>query len=99
MAFPSPAFLAPPTASAPGSPPQQSYAYDHLVDRWYATYDRHYRSASPVEEEKRDFDFGSVRYESVWDQGGSSAHVAFASRPFDLDELKRMALLKDALIS
>ncbi|KDQ19735.1 glycosyltransferase family 8 protein [Botryobasidium botryosum FD-172 SS1] len=94
MAFPPPAFLpAPqPSGSAPGTPPQQSYAYEHLVDRWYATYDTHYRSAAPVEEKRRDHDFGAVRYESVWDRGASTAHLAFASRPFDLDELKQMAL-------
>ncbi|KZT30838.1 glycosyltransferase family 8 protein [Neolentinus lepideus HHB14362 ss-1] len=66
--------------------PQRAYNYSALVDRWYAVYDKHYRS-QPVGPEP---EFEVRQYTPAWDD---STHVgAEAGGAFGLEELKRMAV-------
>ncbi|TFK56666.1 hypothetical protein OE88DRAFT_45721 [Heliocybe sulcata] len=67
------------------SGPQRAYNYSALVDRWYAVYDKHYRS-QPVDAEA---EFEVKLYSSAWDEtaGGMPAGSALG-----LEELRRMAV-------
>jgi glycogenin glucosyltransferase len=44
------------------------YDYNSLVDRWFAVYDKHYRSAPPT---PSPLNFEVARYDAVWDEGTS----------------------------
>lgn len=84
-----------PEASSPsssssgfGTAPQQSYAFGALVDRWFDTYDRHYRQVPEQEFEER-------RYENVWDEPTPPSEVSLpppSGAPLGLEELKQLAL-------
>ncbi|RDX51044.1 hypothetical protein OH76DRAFT_1481729 [Lentinus brumalis] len=74
-----------------------SYDYDSLVDRWYAVYDKHYRSEDHPEHGNFEF----TRYDSVWDTGsafGVGAEMAAppsATAPgaaLGLDDLRKIAV-------
>ncbi|KAI0052520.1 glycosyltransferase family 8 protein [Auriscalpium vulgare] len=88
---------------APGSKAAQEaaseqlrvYDYGSLLDRWFAVYDRHYRSAPVV----TPTEYASRRYEAAWDQEASIGAeavapplVSTAAAPFGLDELRRIAI-------
>ncbi|KZV74837.1 glycosyltransferase family 8 protein [Peniophora sp. CONT] len=79
------------------SEPLQVYDYSSLVDRWYAVYDKHYRSA-PV---TAALDYAGRRYEAAWDPAASAGadmpapvvqSTNSSSGPFSLDDLRRMAI-------
>lgn len=67
---------------------QQAYDYESLVDRWFAVYDKHYRSqplTAPPFEVKR--------YLSAWDSPSSGGSFeADSGRPFSLEDLRRIAI-------
>ncbi len=74
------------------SEPLQVYDYGSLVDRWYAVYDKHYRSQPVVPQ----IPYASTRYEAVWNQGG---HVTGSDAPdiptssvLSLEDLRRIAI-------
>ncbi|KAF5323529.1 hypothetical protein D9611_005674 [Ephemerocybe angulata] len=74
-------------SSPPSSnPSQQAYDYDSLVDRWYAVYDKHYRSEPAAPSPS----FGFEKYTSVWD--GPSTSVASPAETLGLDGLKQLAI-------
>nr|AAZ14921.1 putative glycogenin [Coprinellus disseminatus] len=68
-------------------PAQQAYDYDSLVDRWYAVYDKHYRS-QPVSA-KPSFEF--QKYTSAWDEP-ATASSSQGVESISLDGLKQMAI-------
>jgi glycogenin len=74
------------------SEPLQVYNYGSLVDRWYAVYDKHYRSQPVIPQTT----YASTRYEPVWDQG---SHVTASDAPgvptnavLSLEDLRRIAI-------
>ena len=74
------------------SQPLQVYDYGSLVDRWYAVYDKHYRSQPIIPQAA----YGSARYEAAWDQG---SHVTASGLPgvpttsaLSLEDLRRIAI-------
>ncbi|KAI0034189.1 hypothetical protein K488DRAFT_36107, partial [Vararia minispora EC-137] len=82
-------------AQSKASESLQAYDYSALVDRWYAVYDKHYRS-TPV---GATTEYAARRYEPAWDQeSGASADMpvispsADSSKTLSLDELRRMAI-------
>ncbi|KAI0068145.1 hypothetical protein BV25DRAFT_1911162 [Artomyces pyxidatus] len=83
------------TAQQAASEPLQVYDYSTLVDRWYAVYDKHYRSI-PIASHP---EYASRRYEAAWDQGSSVGAEAVApplvqqsTSVFGLEELRRIAI-------
>ncbi|KAH8835470.1 glycosyltransferase family 8 protein [Flagelloscypha sp. PMI_526] len=73
--------------------PPQAYDYGSLLDRWFAVYDKHYRSETIVP----DHEFEVKRYASAWDEqtGTGSAAVGSAissTAVLDLDDLRTMTL-------
>jgi glycogenin glucosyltransferase len=69
----------------------QAYDYGSLVDRWYAVYDKHYRSQPVITQAA----YASTRYEAAWDQGGMAAPNASTvpvSSTMSLEELRRIAI-------
>lgn len=62
---------------------QQAYDYDSLVDRWYAVYDKHYRSqpATPAPS------FGFEKYAAAWDEPAQTR-----TETLGMDELKQLAV-------
>ncbi|KAH8997338.1 hypothetical protein EDB92DRAFT_1933362 [Lactarius akahatsu] len=52
------------TAQSVASQPLQVYDYGSLVDRWYAVYDKHYRSQPVIPQAA----YASTRYAAAWDQ-------------------------------
>ncbi|EIW87045.1 glycosyltransferase family 8 protein [Coniophora puteana RWD-64-598 SS2] len=94
-------YRAPGSAAIQGSsgetappPSLQAYDYGSLVDRWYAVYDKHYRSQSHVPDTEVDV----RRYVSAWDeQSGAGAEFLSSvnipvSGGLSLEELRRMAI-------
>ncbi|TEB38902.1 putative glycogenin [Coprinellus micaceus] len=76
------------TNSTPSDgPSQQAYDYDSLVDRWYAVYDKHYRS-QPISAE-HSFEF--QKYTSAWDEP-VTASSSQAVGSLGLDGLKQIAI-------
>ncbi|EAU92780.1 glycogenin glucosyltransferase [Coprinopsis cinerea okayama7 len=70
---------------------EQAYDYESLVDRWYAVYDKHYRS-QPASQPPR-FEF--KRYTSAWDEptpSPVSQPKATETGVFGLDKLRQMAV-------
>uniref|UniRef100_A0A0W0FAM2 Putative glycosyltransferase family 8 protein GLGEN n=1 Tax=Moniliophthora roreri TaxID=221103 RepID=A0A0W0FAM2_MONRR len=74
---------------------QPAYDYNSLVDRWFAIYDKYYRSQVIVPET----DFEVRRYVSAWDgQSSTSAdllsntHLAAAGNSIGLEDLRRIAI-------
>lgn len=63
----------------------ESYGYGDLVDRWFAVYDKYYRSQEPSDRAE----YKVQRYESAWSR---SALGSPATAPLGLDELKRLAI-------
>ncbi|KAH9044526.1 glycosyltransferase family 8 protein [Lactarius pseudohatsudake] len=79
------------TAQSVASQPLQVYDYGSLVDRWYAVYDRHYRSQPVIPHAA----YASTRYAAAWDQGSMSAPNAFAvpaASVMSLEELRQIAI-------
>ncbi|KAI9512536.1 glycosyltransferase family 8 protein [Russula earlei] len=80
------------TAQGTASQPLQVYDYGSLVDRWYAVYDKHYRSQPIIPQAA----YASTRYEAVWDQEStltpSGAPVVPTSSTFNLEDLRRIAI-------
>ncbi|KAI0257179.1 hypothetical protein BJV78DRAFT_16958 [Lactifluus subvellereus] len=74
------------------SQPLQVYDYGSLVDRWYAVYDKHYRSQPVIPQAA----YASTRYEAVWDQGSSvtasDAPAVPATSVLSLEDLRRIAI-------
>ncbi|TFY72792.1 hypothetical protein EVG20_g204 [Dentipellis fragilis] len=74
------------------SDPLQAYHYGALVDRWYAVYDKHYRSVPVVPEAE----YVSRRYESVWDERNTGLGVTVISSPvktaMSLEDLRRITV-------
>ncbi|CAK5264483.1 unnamed protein product [Mycena citricolor] len=72
----------------------EAYDYNSLVDRWFAVYDKHYRTDTTGDQ----FDFEVQHYPSVWDgQVGDAGswHTQAASTvaaPFSLVDLRRLAI-------
>ncbi|KAH6916968.1 glycogenin glucosyltransferase [Coprinopsis sp. MPI-PUGE-AT-0042] len=66
---------------------QQAYDYDSLVDRWYAVYDKHYRSQASGESPSFEF----TKYTSVWDESRSSTPTQH-SGALGLDELRKLTV-------
>ncbi|RXW19169.1 hypothetical protein EST38_g6694 [Candolleomyces aberdarensis] len=79
---------------AASDPAQQAYDYDSLVDRWYAVYDKHYRS-EPVAPGPS---FRFEKYTSVWDEPNSSSSATPVDS-LDLNELKQLAIMGIAVAS
>ncbi|KAJ2929394.1 hypothetical protein H1R20_g7708, partial [Candolleomyces eurysporus] len=75
-------------------PAQQAYDYDSLVDRWYAVYDKHYRS-EPIAPGPS---FRFEKYTSVWDEPNSSSSATPVDS-LDLNELKQLAIQGIAVAS
>jgi glycogenin glucosyltransferase len=68
------------------------YNYGSLVDRWYAVYDKHYRSQPVIPQTA----YASTRYDPVWNQG---SHVTTSDAPgvpansvLSLEDLRRIAI-------
>ena len=80
------------TAQRGASEPLQVYDYGSLVDRWYAVYDKHYRSQPVVPQ----IAYASTRYEAVWDQGShvtaSDGSGVPATSLLSLEDLRRIAI-------
>ncbi|KAI0308166.1 hypothetical protein B0F90DRAFT_1833249 [Multifurca ochricompacta] len=79
------------SAQQVGSQPLQVYDYSSLVDRWYAVYDKHYRSQLVIPQVA----YASTRYEAVWDQGPSvttGIPVVPATSSLSLEDLRRVAI-------
>ena len=80
------------TAQRGASEPLQVYDYGSLVDRWYAVYDKHYRSQPVIPQ----IAYASTRYEAVWDQGShvtaSDASRVPATSILSLEDLRRIAI-------
>ncbi|KAA1468003.1 hypothetical protein DENSPDRAFT_364359 [Dentipellis sp. KUC8613] len=74
------------------SDPLQAYHYGALVDRWYAVYDKHYRSVPVVPEAE----YASRRYESAWDERSMGPGVNVISSPvktaMTLEDLRRITV-------
>ena len=70
----------------------QVYDYGSLVDRWYAVYDKHYRSQPVIPQAA----YASARYDAVWDQGSSvaasDAPAVPATSALSLEDLRRIAI-------
>ncbi|KAI0319779.1 hypothetical protein OF83DRAFT_1169921 [Amylostereum chailletii] len=83
-------------AQSKATQPLQVYDYGTLVDRWYAVYDKHYRSV-PV---SASVEFAARRYEAAWDQEASVGEDMPAPPPsttkpstgLSLGDLRRMAI-------
>ncbi|KAH9982850.1 hypothetical protein BGW80DRAFT_48611 [Lactifluus volemus] len=79
-------------AQRAASQPLQVYDYGSLVDRWYAVYDKHYRSEPMIPQTP----YASTRYESVWDQGSGAAASGSLAFPttsaLSLEDLRRIAI-------
>jgi len=75
------------TAQQAPSQPLQAYDYGSLLDRWYAVYDKHYRSQPVIPQDA----YASTRYEAVWDQT-SSAPVLPTTSALSLEDLRRIAI-------
>lgn len=75
------------TAQQGSSQPLQAYDYGSLVDRWYAVYDKHYRSQPVIPQDA----YASTRYDAVWDQT-SSAPVLSTTSALSLEDLRRIAI-------
>ncbi|KAI9460544.1 hypothetical protein BJY52DRAFT_1118085, partial [Lactarius psammicola] len=79
------------TARQVASQPLQVYDYGSLVDRWYAVYDKHYRSQPVISQAT----YASTRYAAAWDQDSTAAPNASAvpaASIMSLEELRRMAI-------
>jgi len=91
---------------APGSPSQlvafpahapsnahYAYAYPALVDRWFAVYDKHYRSMTPIFTTSGELvpsaAFKEPMYKNAWNSNMRSGGVRF---PMGLDKLRQLAL-------
>ena len=73
------------------SQPLQVYDYGSLVDRWYAVYDKHYRSQPIIPQAA----YASARYEAVWDQGSyvtASGPPVPTTSALSLEDLRRIAI-------
>ncbi|KDQ63289.1 glycosyltransferase family 8 protein [Jaapia argillacea MUCL 33604] len=69
---------------------QRAYNYSSLVDRWYAVYDKHYRS-QPLHVQS---EFEVKQYAPAWDEpSGLGADLPSVVRPLGLEELKQIAVL------
>jgi glycogenin glucosyltransferase len=68
----------------------QAYDYGSLIDRWYAVYDKHYRSQPVIPQAT----YASTRYEAAWDRAGmgSTAPTVPAASAMSLEELRRIAI-------
>ena len=71
----------------------RAYDYNSLVDRWYATYDSHYRVQSLVP----DSEFEIKKYVSAWDEDSPASTELAASNisiggALGLEDLRRIAL-------
>ncbi|KAJ2914298.1 hypothetical protein MD484_g6143, partial [Candolleomyces efflorescens] len=88
IAYRAPFTSKPSTAS---DDPQQAYDYDSLVDRWYAVYDKHYRSEPIVPGPSFKFD----KYASAWDSSSSATPV----ESLGLEELRQLAIQGIAVAS
>ncbi|KAH9178757.1 glycosyltransferase family 8 protein [Lactarius sanguifluus] len=79
------------TAQSVASQPLQVYDYGSLVDRWYAVYDKHYRSQPVIPQAA----YASTRYAAAWDEGSTAAPNAFAvpaASVMSLEELRQIAI-------
>jgi glycogenin glucosyltransferase len=74
------------------SQPLQVYDYGSLVDRWYAVYDKHYRSQPVIPQAA----YASTRYDAVWDQGSNVTASGTLGLPttsaLSLEDLRRIAI-------
>ncbi|THH19054.1 hypothetical protein EW146_g2031 [Bondarzewia mesenterica] len=79
-------------AQQAASGPLQAYDYSALVDRWYAVYDKHYRSTATVPAT----DHALQRYEPAWEkQGGLGAEVSrtlTTGSVLGLEDLRKIAI-------
>ena len=77
----------PATSSASSS--GTTYDYQSLVDRWFAVYDKHYRSQPPATSP-----FQPKHYPSVWNTLSSTTPSALLSSGshFTLDDLRKMSI-------
>ncbi|THG95865.1 hypothetical protein EW145_g7887, partial [Phellinidium pouzarii] len=68
----------------------RSYAYSSLVDRWFDVYDRNYRQQNLVSEQK----FEEKRYESAWNEPGSSRYIPEirSANALGLEDLRKLAV-------
>ena len=78
------------TAQRVASQPLQAYDYGSLLDRWYAVYDKHYRSQPVIPQAT----YASTRYEAAWDRVAmdSGAPAVPAASAMSLEELRRIAI-------
>ena len=68
----------------------QVYNYGSLVDRWYAVYDKHYRSQPVIPQ----IAYASTRYEPAWDQGShvTTSDALPTTSVLSLEDLRRIAI-------
>ncbi|KAI0296247.1 hypothetical protein BC826DRAFT_1006072 [Russula brevipes] len=80
------------TAQQATSQPLQVYDYGSLIDRWYAVYDKYYRSQPVIPQDA----YASTRYEAAWDQGSSVTAAGGPAAPatslLSLEDLRRIAI-------
>ena len=80
------------TTQQAASQPLQAYNYGSLVDRWYAVYDKHYRSQPVILQDA----YASTRYDAAWDQESSTttsgAPVVPVTSVLSLEDLRRIAI-------
>jgi glycogenin glucosyltransferase len=78
------------TAQQVASQTLQAYDYGSLVDRWYAVYDKHYRSQPVIPQAT----YASARYEAAWDRADIGPYVPTvpAASAMSLEELRRIAI-------
>ncbi|KAF7784074.1 CAZyme family GT8 [Agaricus bisporus var. burnettii] len=79
-------FLAEKRVTARPHTTQQAYDYDSLVDRWFAVYDKHYRS-QPILPPS----FEVKHYPSVWDSSSSTTRPT-EEKQLDLEDLRKLAV-------
>jgi len=65
----------------------QVYDYGSLVDRWYAVYDKHYRSQPVIPQAA----YALTRYEAVWDQAAPVVPASSGSA-LSLEDLRQIAI-------
>ena len=90
----------PPTRPSQQFEPPSSYGYPALLDRWFAVYDKLYRSSPTTDSDSHDKPLSTetpnIRYPNVWNssdvQPKYEAETSGAGAPLGLEELRRMAI-------
>ena len=75
------------SATSSASTSGTTYDYQSLVNRWFAVYDKHYRSQPPVTSP-----FQPKHYPSAWNSSTNPADLLSSGSHFTLDDLRKMAI-------